>query len=440
MKNVPKGTDFYYNRVMLWLRRGFVWFLSILLFVSLVGGVASMALNNSVGSPSKLEGWLSNSKIYDSVTTSLLHQAEKSGSTDGSSGSVSLNDPVVQQAATSVFTPSLVQNTANTIINNNYAWLTGKKSVPDFKVDLTSSKQAFAKQVSQAVQTRLGTLPVCSAQQLSQLSIPVDLLSVTCRPATLDIKAEASQVAQEINSNSDFIQNPVITPTSLKQDQSSQGSTDSSQGQPYYKKASWAPKVYQIGTKLPWILSGLALLSGLGIVFIAPTRRRGARRIGVVLLVSGLVLIILKLVADSMVNKFANISISGTLSSDLKQPISDFMRQLEPHLVQNYMMFGIIFVVAALAVFAVLFRTRDGQGSTKPKRQGRLSRKSNRQDVVADAPPTDASNIRLAPRRDPVASAPELPNLRPGQPRPPSKPLRPIGKNPPRTKPPRLIQ
>ena len=72
--------------------------------------------------------------------------------------------------------------------------------------------------------------------------------------------AEGDRVAQEINGNSDFLNNPVITAGSLNQDQFSQGGNNAApQGQPYYKKLSWAPKLYQIGRQLPWIFGGLAL-------------------------------------------------------------------------------------------------------------------------------------------------------------------------------------
>jgi len=429
-ETVPKTVGFDYNGVMIWLRKGFVHFLAFLLLVSLVGGVAAMGVNRTLA-PAKLETLLANSKIYDNVTASVLQQAEKSSSDGGNSGSVSLNDPLVRQAAESAFSPSLIQQSVNTFINDNYSWLSGKQPSPDFKIDLSSAKQDFAQQVGQAVQARLATLPVCSAQQLAQLSIPVDLMSVNCRPPTLDPKTEAAQVAQEVNDSSDFLSNPVITAASLNQNELGQAS--SSQGQPYYKKLSWAPKAYQVGLKLPWIFGGLALLSAMGIFFIAPARRRGGRRIGAVLLVAGLVLIGLKLVADASINKFASISVKGALGSDFKQPLSDFMRQLEPQLVRSYLPFGIIFVVAAIVIFIVLFRSR--QGRNKPPTHGIRSEGG----PEADNAPIGASNLRLAPHREPPASAPEIPGLGPN-PAPPSKPLPPIGKNPPRPRPPRLIQ
>lgn len=430
---VPKITGFYYNGVMIWLRKGFVHFLAFLLLVSLVGGVEVLDLNHTLA-PAKLESLLSNSKIYDHVTASVLQQAEKSSSDGGNSGSVSLSDPTVQQAAEAAFSPDLIRQSVNIFINSNYDWLTGKKATPDFKIDLSSAKQSFAQQVGQAAQARLATLPVCSAQQLAQLSIPVDLMSVNCRPSTVDPKTEGAQVTQEVNDSSDFLSDPVITASSLNQNQLGQASS-ASQGQPYYQKLSWAPKAYQFGLKLPLILGGVALLSVLGIFFIAPERRRGVRRIGAVLLVAGLILVGLKVVADASVNKLASISVKGALGSDFKQPISDFMRRLEPQLVSHYLLFGIIFVVAAVVIFIVLFKSRQRNG--KPSARGKTPKDSA---PKTDTPPTDTTNLRLSPRRDQPTTAPEIPGSSSSPSPTPPKPLPPIGKNPPRKKPPRLIQ
>ncbi len=430
---VPKTSGFDYNGVMIWLRKGFVHLLALVLLISLVGGVAAMDINRALA-PAKLESSLANSKIYDRVTASVLQQAEKSSADGGNSGSVSLSDPLVQQAAEAAFSPSLIEQSVNTFINSNYDWLNGKQSSPDFKIDLSSAKQDFAQQVGQAVQSRLASLPVCSAQQLSQLSIPVDLLSVKCRPSTVDPKSEAAQVAQEVNDSGDFLSNPVITAASLNQNELGQANS-TSQGQPYYKKLSWAPKAYRISVKLPWILGGLAILSGLGIFFVSPERRRGVRRIGAVLLVAGIILVAYKLVADAMVNKFAGISIKGAWGSDFKQPISDFLRQLEPQLVANYLLFGIVFIVAAMVIFGLLFKSR--QGKNAPPSHGIRSDDSGPQDGSA---PVDAGSLRLAPHREPPTSAPEIPGPDSGPSPQPPKPLPPIGKNPPRPRPPRLIQ
>lgn len=428
---------------MIWLRKGFVFILSVLLLVALVGGVAALNVNRDLANPARLESRLAASGIYDRLTAVALQQAEKSSSNSSDSGTISLSDPAVQQAAASVFSPALIEQSVNTFLNGNYDWLSGKKAVPDYNIDLTSAKESFAKQVGQAVQTHLTGLPVCSPQQLAQLSIPVDPLLVNCRPITLDPRAEGDRVAQEINSNSSFLGNPVITAASLNQSsqnsdgsQAGGGQVNSQPSQPYYQKLSWAPEAYQIGLKLPWILGGLALLCALGIVFISLTRRRGARRIGVVLLLAGLILIGTKFLADALVNRFAGIAIKDPMLSTLKQSLNGLLHKIEPPLVRGYLLFGIAFVIIAAVIFIALLRSR--RQTPKSAKKTPVAPPS----AVADAPratPPARSIDRPAPQRQPSAPLLGKPDYEP-TPSPSSKPLAPLGKKPPRRKPPKLIQ
>jgi hypothetical protein len=405
---------------MIWLRKGFVHLLSIVLLVCLVGGVAAISFDRGLSHPGKLESWLADSKIYDRLPTAALVQTQKSGA-DSGAGSISLSDPAVRQAAQTAFSPDLLRHSANTFLDSNYAWLAGKTATPSFSIDLSSAKQDFAKLVGQAAAAHLAAVSACTPTQLVQLSIPVDSLSVSCRPATLTAQAEGTRITEAVGNSNDLLSDPVVTAGSLNQD------LKNGQGRPYYQKLSWAPRAYRITLKLPWILGGLALLSGLGIVFIAPSRRRGARRIGAVLLLAGIILVIEKLAADALVKKFANTTLHNTLASQLKQPISDFLHKSEPQLVQPYLWFGILFLIAGLLILAVIFKTRGS--NAKPKTPGTTPLDT----------PTDADDIRLAPRRRQPSGATDLKPMPPPKPTPASPPPS-IGKNPPRPKRSRLIQ
>ena len=400
---------------MIWLRKGFVHLLSIVLLVSLLGGVAAISFNLNLAHPAKLEGWLADSGIYDRLPAAVLVQTQKSG-TDSGAGSISLSDPAVVQAAQTAFPPDLLRHSANTFLDSSYDWLAGKTATPGFTIDLSAAKQNFAKLVGQAAAAHLAAVPACTPAQLAQLSIPVDSLSVGCRPATLTAQAEGARITESIDNSNDLLSDPVVTAGSLNQN------LKNGQSLPYYQRSPRAPKAYQVGLKLPWILGSLAVLSGLGIVFIAPSRRRGARRIGVVLVEAGIILVVEKLVADALVKKFANTTLHNTLASQLKQPLSNFLHKAEPQLVRPYLWFGILFLVAGLFILVMIFKTRGS--SSKPKKP----------DTTPVDTPTDADEIRLAPRRR------NQPAVDATKPKPtPSGPST-IGKNPPRPKRPRLIQ
>lgn len=430
-KNVPKPVGFYYNdRHMIWLRKGFVHLLSVVMLVSLVGMAIAIGFTHAFSHPAKLESWLADSKLYDHLIAAALDQSQKSGNDNGSSGTVSLSDPAVKQAAEKAFSPQLLQNSVGTLLDSNYAWLSGKTAKPGFSIDLSKAKLGFAQSVGQASATYLAGLPVCSPTQLAQIPIPLDPLTASCRPAALDPKVEGASVTQEINNSGDFLSDPVITASTLNQNQKS------NQSQPYYQKLSYAPRAYKLGLKLPWILGALALLSILGIVFIAPQRRRGLRRVAIVLLEASLILLLVKFVADTLVNRSEDKIIRGnTLAGQLKQPISYLLHKLESQLVQPDLWFGIAFLLIALLIFIALFRTRKSTGQPKPPRVSPVTM------AAAPEPPhaQDANNLRLKPRQRP-AGGDTATGLNPATSRPGSTNLPPVGKNPPRPKRPRLIQ
>lgn len=338
---------------MTWVRKGIVHLLALVLLVSLLGGALSVNANLNLTHPAKLETWLSQSNFYSGLVTNELHKAQQSASNDQGAGRVSLDDPTVEQAVNSVFTPQLLQQYASTALNANYAWLEGKTSTPQFTIDLTSSKQKLAQQVGQGVQTRVASLSACSAVQLAQLqtTLDTDPLSIPCVPPSLTPQTAATQATAQINGSNDFLNNPVITAKALDPN-------GGNQGQPYYQKLSALPKLYRLNLKLPWIFGILAVLSALGIVFLAPRKRRGIRRIGWVLLVAGILMVAAKFVTDAAFNQLEKRILNHSSISQLQQPLTDFLHRLETQLARVDLWFGAAFLVLAALILGRLWFTR----------------------------------------------------------------------------------
>jgi hypothetical protein len=348
---------------MVWLRKGIVGLLSLLLLAALVGGALSVSGNIAFTHPDKIESWLSQSHFYDSFITNAIDQAQKSA--DNSSGSqVSLHDPAVKAAAQKAFSPQLLQQDITTVLNSNYAWLQGKTSTPNFNIDLTGVKQNFANQVGQAVETRFASLSTCTTAQLAQLAglsqslRNIDPLSIPCRPPGVTPQAEAALVKQDVLSNTSFLgSNPAITASNANP-------SLENQSQPYYQKLSAAPKLYRISVALPWVYAVVALLSTIGIVFIALSKRRGLRRIGVVLLEAGIILVIIKVLADRALPHLESrvLANSGTLKSSL----TGFLQRAESQLTKIDLWFGIAYLVLALVILIYLFTTRNRNRTPRP--------------------------------------------------------------------------
>lgn len=390
------------------MRRFGVVVFSCVLFISLLSLALSTSTNLALSSPKKTEKLLGQSGLYGSFVDTAIDQADKTAGND-QSGGVSLSDTAVKQAAESAFSSQLIQKNVNVFLDSNYAWLQGKSSKPDFNIDLTAAKADFADRVGRYVTTYLSTLPACTPAQSAQIDFSTaDPLTLQCRPNGTDPAAEGAVVADQIESNGAFLSNTVITPETFN----SSGQTDST---PYYKKYASAPKMYQIGTKIPWIAAVLMVLSAAGVFFLAVRRRKGLKIIGTLLAVSGVILILAKLVSDQIFKAIEHHVFNQASVGALQKSLTGFLHQLESQLVKTDLWFGIIYLLLALAIFAVVFGTRQ-RGLRMPKPLQLLM-------------PTDGS----AGQRASGTSAP--------RPKPAAKPApKPASGQRPRPRPRRLVQ
>jgi len=374
---------------MIWLRNGIVYLLSLLFFTTLLTGVITTNINIALAHPNKLEAWLNQSGLYSSFVDTAIKQADVSSGGSGGSNTVSLSDAAVHQAAQAAFSPALLQQDANTFLNSNYAWLEGKTSKPSFVIDFTNAKLTFAQQVGQYVTTHLGSLPRCTTSQIAAMP-NFDPLSVTCRPASISAAAEGTRVSQSIASGSGFLSNPVITADTISP--SSNGNS-----QAYYKKFSLAPKVYQWAIKLPLIIAGVALLSALGIVYISSRKRKGLRRVAIILAFAGAIFIATRFAADFGLKQLETQAFNNSSLGDMQQSLTAFARLVASQIVKINLYFGIAFVAIAVIIFIAIVTTRDRKAKFKTK--------------VTDTPATDSASETTAVTKDSVtpSSTPETP-------------------------------
>jgi hypothetical protein len=406
-----------YNKFMLWFRKGFVYFLSVVLLISLVGMAFATSFNQTVGQPKKVETMLSQSKLYDHFVAYTADQAKKSAGDSDQSGAVSLSDAAVQAAAKSAFSPQLIQQGVNAFLDSNYAWLQGKTATPNFTIDLSAQKQTFAQQVGQYVKTYTAGLPVCTDAAAQQQG--TDLLAATCRPAALTPEAAGAQVTQQLTTSGDFLSNPVITANSINP-------KSTPQSKPYYQKLSRLPQLYRIVTKLPLILGVLSIISALGIIFIDPPRRKGVRRVGTTLLAAAIILVSMKFISDFIFKKLERKVFNSNSVGQLQQSLTDFAHRVESSLVKTDLIFGIAFLLLGLVILGILFKTR--QKSGKPKVPGG-SADSSQSD--SEKPPIVISRTpRSRLGRDSIMPLGAKPADKPEEPAAP----------PPKRKKPRLIQ
>jgi hypothetical protein len=238
---------------------------------------------------------------------------------------------------------------------------------------------------------------VCtSAEQLQQNT--GSILSATCRPPELTPEAAQALVTEQVSTASTYLANPVITPDNINPD-------NAASNQPYYDKVSWAPDVYQTTLKLPYVLAVLSVLFALGVVFVSRSRRKGLRLVGIVLLLAGTALVLVKFIANAVFRHAETRVFNDSTVGQLQRALTDFAHRVETSVVRTELWFGIAFLLMAAIIFGILAGTRK---SGEPKPRAELPEISD-EDAGADATaPVILSRKRLKP---PLTGRPNGPKL-----------------------------
>jgi len=334
---------------MPWYRTLLLRSLAPLLFLALLVTAYATSANLAFAKPDKLEGWLTQSSVYDHVVSYAIDRTKQT--TDNPQvASIPTNDPAVQQAAKQAFTSDTLKSAVNKFLDGNYAWLQGKTDKPNFSIDLSQAKQSFAQQLGKYEGDRYESLPVCTAADLAQLENTqnTNLLSLSCRVPGLSAQAASAAVTQAVQNNSGLLNDTTVTPENLSQEQGSQSD------KPYYQRLPSAPSAYKIGRILPWLAAVVALLSAIGLILLAPRRRRGVKRVAVTLLLSGLILIIGKFFLNIVFSTVQSKVAGSSTSAQLQQAIIYVLRRAEDQLTRVDFWFGIVFIGVAIVIALVL--------------------------------------------------------------------------------------
>ncbi len=414
------------NRV----RKATVYLFALLLFGALINTAVFTSTNATLTKPEKIESYLGDSQIYSHFISYVTDQAEKALGDNDQSGTVSLSDAAIQSAAEAAFPKEFVQSQINAVIDTNYSWLEGKTSAPNFRIDLTTQKQEFAKKVGEYAKTYVATLPVCTtAQQVQQNT--GSILSATCRPAELTPESAQALVTEQVASAGNYLANPVITPANINPDAAAAA-------QPYYDKPSSAPDAYQTTLKLPYVLAGFSVLFALAVVFISRERRKGLRLVGIVLLLAGTSLVAVKFIANAIFKHAETRIFNDSTVGQLQRALTDFAQRVETSVVRTELWFGIAFLLMAAIIFGILAGTRKSGDSKSSAPPPELHDENGNADEAGTGPVILARK-RLKPPLTGVPNGPKLGGEPPAHGAPGTAPKHPEDKPHPKKKP-RLIQ
>jgi hypothetical protein len=345
--------------------------LTVFLFAFLILAAWSAALTITFSKPAKLETWLSQSKLYDHFVATAIEQSQKSTQKNPNSNSstgLDINDPAVQQAAKAAITPDVLQKSVNTFLDANYAWLEGKTAKPEFSIDLTAVKSALAANMGAYAQKRAIGLPKCV--NLVQAAQQTDYLTATCLPPGVTPAAVSQAVEQQIADSQDFLANPVITAETFNQTTQSQQSSQASQ-QPYYQQLSSLPAAYRLSTKIPLLMTILAVLCAVGVVLLAASRRKGLRRVASLLLSTGVIILLLIFISSAVLHRVESKVFTNDNVGQLQQSLVDFAHRAQSALANIDLWFGVSFIVIGAAIYIALQYTKPGVPKpTQPETTG----------------------------------------------------------------------
>jgi len=351
-----------------------------------------MGVLRVVSQPTNVKQMLRDSGVYNTAVSSLLDQAKQQTSNDGN---VDLTNPIVTAAANKTFTPQYIQTQTENVIDSLYAWLNGQTAQPNFVVNLSALKEKFADNVAQAVEQHAATLPVCpdAASASAALNDPVN---ATCLPAGTTPAAVASEVQGNLLSGKGFLDNVNINADSIKSNNSHQSI--------FASQLKDAPNQYQKLKKSPIILSALAFLLAVAIVFLSASRRKGLRHAGVLILIVGLFMLFFAWgLNQATIKEVPKLKLNNAVvTTDVHKVILD----LESKIDQNYWIFGGVYVVLGLlAILAAQFWPR-GKNDGKDDLEGEGRTADDRIDLKA---PDKATNLSVANTKTPAKPAAKPP-------------------------------
>lgn len=362
------------------LRRPLLVLAAALLPALLFATAFTVGVLRVTGDSESVKKVLSESGIYNSVTGEVLKDARISS---GSASQVSLTNPEVKKAAEAAFSPQLVQNSTEQVIDGIYKWLDGKTPLPDFKVDLTAAKASFGEKVGDAAQNRAGSLPVCPAG-VSPSSF--DPFSASCLPRGVTPTQVGAQAENDVIKGEGFLEDSIITANTIKEE----GAAKSV----FADQLKDAPTDYQRFKTIPIVLIVLTILTIAGIILLSSSKARGLKKVGIILLViGGIILLSAWALNHVTANRIApEIKLENkVLQNNVKKLVTDTVQRVN----KGYGALGGVYVVlGALTTGGGILLTRSNS-----KKGGANSSQAASTEPETKSPKPAQSTYKTPPKR-----------------------------------------
>lgn len=283
------------------------WLTSLLLHFSLFFFIGSIVFVSVLSDKQTLKDSLVSSKIYDSFVSTII-DSNLDESTQTLS-SLPLSDEKVRNIIINAFSPQILKNQTDAVIDDGYAWLNGDSDSLRFGYDFTESKVAMNNALATYAAERVMALSPCD-----ETPQEVNVFTITCRPININFEFIRAQTLIDLSS-SELLKDPTVTQDDLPK---------SADGESLDKKYSFVPKLFQLmSISLPFSIALLVLGAILFVITRKPLQK-GLRALGKDMLSNGIMLIILTVIFGYIMPKYTNsYGIAGNDMSTLFTKASD---------------------------------------------------------------------------------------------------------------------
>jgi hypothetical protein len=385
--------------------------LSLLLYMPLLLLLPTfISLNSTIINPVFVKDTLVKAKFYDGLNSFIVEEASKNQDI--------ANNPILLASLKQAASAEALQKVVEPPIDGVYTWL----DHPDQKFNVTVSfeplKQSFVQIAQQNLQVKLTALPRCT----SRAAVSADPYQATCIPPGTDVQQVINQAKAELEQNHDVLgdqENISLSDTpEVAQAQPNEQSTakkdtpklNTNQLKMYAKLYHWV----KVGTPVVIVLTVLATL---GIALLSRPYYKGVRRIGVFLIINGVLLLATSFIMAFALKTFLPVpSTEGSLSSSGTK-IADILS--EKVLSVSHMFTIIYLVVGVIAIIGSIVIKKTTGGSSKPAKSTASIEQENmlpEDDLKSDKPVTKIESKPAEPK-----SAEKAPEPKAEEPKPKTK-------------------
>lgn len=336
MKRVAKGL------LLFIANSSYVW----LLFLSFTTVSAFLTLRN----PDTIKQWLRDSGVYSSIVEETSKLATIQQKQENSL--IQITSKEIEAAAQQAFTPETMRSDGEKVIDGFYGWFRGDTSGPQFDVDFSGRQATFAAIMTANLESKIDELPECTSTGRFTIQA-FDPFKADCRPKDIDLTEELSSFQQELAQSKDILPQVNYTGEDVKVHQGDQEVSIATAW-------PWVPRAYKALVYGPWVVVLLTLLSGITLIIMSSSRRKGWRRFASGLVFTGVIMVLSGLFlrpAFERLNNWSTKSLGGQ-ASFTQNVIDPIFAEINKTYSRYSVIFGVGYLIPAVIVYAGLLLTR----------------------------------------------------------------------------------